>query len=187
MSAARRPTRSGPARGAPQVLPPRTAPVPYGDLLSEPRILNGGFDGPWPAQFYLDGDTVLRTHTRCRPPPQPRRFQLAERPTRAEASGGGHSAHQVELMRAGHTAFLCTGDVYRRDTVDRSHYPVFHQTEGVRLFTEWGNGAEAGERAEVDMKCTLDGLARQLFGAVRAARGSQAVLISRQFLRYQRP
>ncbi len=63
--------------------------------------------------FYLDDRTVLRTHT---------------------------SAHQNELMRSGCKAFLCTGDVYRRDTVDRSHYPVFHQTEGLKFFDEWGNG-----------------------------------------------
>jgi phenylalanyl-tRNA synthetase alpha subunit len=24
-------------------------------------------------------------------------------------------------------AFLCVGDVYRRDEIDASHYPVFHQ------------------------------------------------------------
>ena len=29
---------------------------------------------------------------------------------------------------------LVVGDVYRRDAVDSSHYPVFHQMEGVRLF-----------------------------------------------------
>ena len=35
---------------------------------------------------------------------------------------------------AGHTAFLMAGDVYRRDTVDATHYPVFHQIDGVRVF-----------------------------------------------------
>ena len=30
--------------------------------------------------------------------------------------------------------FLVVGDVYRRDSVDSSHYPVFHQIEGVRLY-----------------------------------------------------
>jgi len=29
---------------------------------------------------------------------------------------------------------LVAGDVYRRDEIDSSHYPVFHQMEGVRLF-----------------------------------------------------
>lgn len=27
------------------------------------------------------------------------------------------------------------GDVYRRDTIDSTHFPCFHQIEGVRLFT----------------------------------------------------
>lgn len=51
-------------------------------------------------------DTLLRTHT---------------------------SAHQSTLMRAGKEAFLCTGDVYRRDEIDASHFPVFHQMEGVKV------------------------------------------------------
>lgn len=69
------------------------------------------------------------------------------------------SAHQAECMRQGLDAFVVAGDVYRRDEIDRrwchqrgkttllhltllllllapsaSHYPVFHQMEGVRLF-----------------------------------------------------
>ena len=47
------------------------------------------------------------------------------------------SAHQVDLIRTGLDAFLVTGDVYRRDEIDRNHYPVFHQMEGVRLFTKF--------------------------------------------------
>ena len=46
------------------------------------------------------------------------------------------SAHQCTLIRSGHTAFLCSGDVYRKDEIDASHYPVFHQMEGVRIFSE---------------------------------------------------
>lgn len=59
--------------------------------------------------FYLDKDTVLRPHT---------------------------SVHQIPLMMApgGNNAFLCVGDVYRKDTVDRTHYPAFHQMEGVRIY-----------------------------------------------------
>ena len=45
------------------------------------------------------------------------------------------SAHQRELVRSGLDAFLVVGDVYRRDEIDGSHYPVFHQMEGVRLFS----------------------------------------------------
>ena len=46
---------------------------------------------------------------------------------------------QAELLRKGETAFLVTGDVYRRDTVDATHYPCFHQMECVRVHTpsEW--------------------------------------------------
>jgi len=45
-----------------------------------------------------------------------------------------NSAHQSTLLGKGLEAFLCTGDVYRRDEIDRTHYPVFHQMEGVRVF-----------------------------------------------------
>jgi phenylalanyl-tRNA synthetase alpha chain len=50
--------------------------------------------------YYVDSQTVLRCHT---------------------------SAHQAELLRKGHSRFLVTGDVYRRDSIDSTHYPVFHQ------------------------------------------------------------
>ena len=53
--------------------------------------------------YYVDEKHVLRTHT---------------------------SAHQNQLISGGKTSFLCTGDVYRRDEIDSSHYPVFHQMEG---------------------------------------------------------
>lgn len=90
--------------------------------------------------FYVDPQTVLRCHT---------------------------SAHQAELLRQGHTAFLVTGDVYRRDTVDATHYPVFHQMEAVRIFqpSDWeAAGKDAVEFLVADLKATLDGLARHLFG-----------------------
>ncbi|KAG7222960.1 hypothetical protein INR49_029182, partial [Caranx melampygus] len=58
--------------------------------------------------YYLNRNTMLRAHT---------------------------SAHQRELVRSGLDAFLLAGDVYRRDEIDTSHYPVFHQIEGVRLFS----------------------------------------------------
>lgn len=87
------------------------------------------------------------------------------------------TAHQTELLRAGHTAFLMVGDVYRRDTVDATHAPVFHQVDGVRV---WGADAlpaaaaaalAAGDRApavafaEADLRAELGGLAAALFGA----------------------
>ncbi len=41
---------------------------------------------------------------------------------------------QAEMLRKGERAFFVTGDVYRRDSIDATHYPVFHQMEGVRVF-----------------------------------------------------
>lgn len=44
---------------------------------------------------------------------------------------GGHYCHgnepKVEYMRRGLEQVLVCGDVYRRDTVDSTHYPAFHQ------------------------------------------------------------
>jgi phenylalanyl-tRNA synthetase alpha chain len=54
--------------------------------------------------YYINKDTVLRTHT---------------------------SAHQAETFKAEErNGWLISADVYRRDAVDRSHYPIFHQMEG---------------------------------------------------------
>uniref|UniRef100_A0A0E0MN62 phenylalanine--tRNA ligase n=1 Tax=Oryza punctata TaxID=4537 RepID=A0A0E0MN62_ORYPU len=92
--------------------------------------------------YYVDAQTVLRCHT---------------------------SAHQAELLRDGHTHFLVTGDVYRRDSIDSTHYPCFHQMEGFRVFSpdEWsGSGMDGTAYAAADLKKTLEGLAKHLFGAV---------------------
>ncbi|KAJ1724791.1 phenylalanyl-tRNA synthetase alpha subunit, mitochondrial [Coemansia erecta] len=77
--------------------------------------------------YYINQDTLLRTHT---------------------------SAHQLQLLAAGkkddpellalannssasprNERFLVAADVYRRDEIDASHYPVFHQMEGVCTFS----------------------------------------------------
>ncbi|KAK7255168.1 hypothetical protein RIF29_28572 [Crotalaria pallida] len=92
--------------------------------------------------YYIDPQTVLRCHT---------------------------SAHQAELLRSGNTHFLVTGDVYRRDSIDSTHYPIFHQMEGFRVFDpdEWqASGMDATSFAAADLKKCLEGLARHLFGAV---------------------
>jgi len=94
-------------------------------------------------------DTLMRTHT---------------------------SAHQSTLMKQGKEAFLCTGDVYRRDEIDATHFPVFHQMEGVKLFDpELVGGAMSREEwlesegckvIAADLKKTLEGLVDELFGPV---------------------
>jgi len=37
------------------------------------------------------------------------------------------------VFRSGIPKWLLSADVYRRDEIDRSHYPVFHQMEGARV------------------------------------------------------
>lgn len=105
--------------------------------------------------YYLDETTVLRTHT---------------------------SAHQTQLLRDGLGAFLCCGDVYRRDEIDSSHYPVFHQMEGVRMFEEvellamqtqpngTADATSVNDAIEAELKGLLTGLARHLFGAAAEIR-----------------
>ncbi|KAG7276386.1 hypothetical protein CRUP_021897 [Coryphaenoides rupestris] len=114
--------------------------------------------------FYLNRTTMLRAHT---------------------------SAHQRELVSSGLDRFLLAGDVYRRDQIDASHYPIFHQMEGVRLFStrelfsrvengedlslfeaggqrtpqkQQSHTLEAVKLLEHDLKSTLTGLVTHLFG-----------------------
>ena len=96
--------------------------------------------------YYIDENLVLRTHT---------------------------SAHQTELMRQGKNAFLCTGDVYRRDEIDASHYPVFHQMEGVKIFDPSElpkpndpTSVECVKYIEDDLKVHLEGMVKAIFGDV---------------------
>jgi len=82
--------------------------------------------------FYTSLNNVLRTHT---------------------------TAHQTELLKQGIKKFIVTGDVYRRDTIDASHFPVFHQVEGVNIL-----GNVSDEIVIEHLKDTLSGLIKHLFG-----------------------
>lgn len=44
------------------------------------------------------------------------------------------SAHQMHCLNKGSKAFISIADCYRRDEIDRSHFPVFHQCEVFKLF-----------------------------------------------------
>lgn len=59
--------------------------------------------------YYINKDVLLRAHT---------------------------TAHDRDLIKMGLDAWLLTGDVYRRDEIDSTHYPVFHQMDGVRMFVK---------------------------------------------------
>jgi phenylalanyl-tRNA synthetase alpha chain len=72
-------------------------------------------------------------------------------------------------LKQGEKRFLVTGDVYRRDSIDATHFPVFHQMEGVRVFTQdeiAGSELTGEELASQELKNMLEGLARHLFGEV---------------------
>jgi phenylalanyl-tRNA synthetase alpha chain len=110
--------------------------------------------------YYINKDVLLRAHT---------------------------SAHQRDFIKMGFDQFLVTGDVYRRDEIDSTHYPVFHQMEGVRIYTKHQlldegrevvdlDGVETTEKQaehtlpaakalERDLKGVLDNLMKDLFGS----------------------
>ncbi|KAG9509943.1 putative phenylalanine--tRNA ligase, mitochondrial, partial [Fragariocoptes setiger] len=44
------------------------------------------------------------------------------------------SAHQMHCLNKGSRSFVCVADCYRRDEIDSSHFPAFHQCEVFRLF-----------------------------------------------------
>ncbi|KAF9883578.1 hypothetical protein FE257_003177 [Aspergillus nanangensis] len=66
--------------------------------------------------YYINDKTVLRTHTSAH---QQAYFQQIAR---------------NETTRPEETGYTVVADVYRRDAIDRSHYPVFHQMEGAMLW-----------------------------------------------------
>ena len=72
--------------------------------------------------YYLNKDWMLRTHT---------------------------SSHEVQVFRSGIPQWLLSADVYRRDEIDRSHYPVFHQMEGARVVEPSEMGELAKENDEL--------------------------------------
>jgi phenylalanyl-tRNA synthetase alpha chain len=88
--------------------------------------------------LYLDGDIVLRTET---------------------------SASQIRVMqeRRPPVYIISPGRVYRRDTTDATHSPIFHQVEGLAV----DRGITLA-----DLKGTLLHMARELFGADREVRFS---------------
>jgi phenylalanyl-tRNA synthetase alpha chain len=88
--------------------------------------------------LYLDGEIVLRTET---------------------------SPSQIRVMQARQPPvyIISPGRVYRRDTADATHSPIFHQVEGLAV----DRGITLA-----DLKGTLLHLARALFGETREVRFS---------------
>lgn len=66
--------------------------------------------------YYINQNTLLRTHTSAH---QQAYFQQMNR---------------NESTRPEERGYTVVADVFRRDAIDRSHYPVFHQMEGAMLW-----------------------------------------------------
>jgi phenylalanyl-tRNA synthetase alpha chain len=79
--------------------------------------------------YYVDEHTVLRTHM---------------------------TSHQHRLLKEGVRKALMVGDVYRKDEVDKTHYPVFHQMDG---FTKVPNNKDPFEY----LREIMSGLVNHLF------------------------
>jgi phenylalanyl-tRNA synthetase alpha chain len=82
---------------------------------------NLGFPADHPGRsrtdtYYINKETVLRTHTSAH-----QRFYFQQ-------------MNLGEKIRSGEDGYTVAADVYRRDAIDRSHYPVFHQMEAARLW-----------------------------------------------------
>ncbi|QWU86741.1 hypothetical protein CA3LBN_000959 [Candidozyma haemuli] len=74
--------------------------------------------------YYLNKDNLLRTHT---------------------------SAHEHECFQVCETpGYFITADVYRRDEIDKTHYPAFHQMEGARLWSQKTPDLEKVLQADID-------------------------------------
>lgn len=103
-----------------------TAHSGYSPIVSPAKNFDDlGFPADHPGRalsdsYYINRDAMLHTHT---------------------------SAHEVELFARGDRRWLLTSDVYRRDEIDSTHYPVFHQMEGARSF---GSSKEGVEELEAD-------------------------------------
>jgi phenylalanyl-tRNA synthetase alpha chain len=84
--------------------------------------------------FYKDENNVLRTHMTCYLYPMGK-------------STTGHS--QLK--------YITCGDVYRKDAIDATHYPVFHQIDAFCIVP---NGVDVKQ----DLRNRLSGLITHLFG-----------------------
>ncbi|KAJ2161688.1 phenylalanyl-tRNA synthetase alpha subunit, mitochondrial [Coemansia sp. RSA 552] len=76
--------------------------------------------------YYINQDTLLRTHTSAHQLQLLAAGRNGDKTTLAQATNGPAAP--------GNERFLVAADVYRRDEIDASHYPAFHQMEGVCTF-----------------------------------------------------
>jgi phenylalanyl-tRNA synthetase alpha chain len=123
----------GPVFGNHVELQPIVSPSKNFDVLGFP------LDHPGRSRtdtYYVNKDNVLRTHSSAH---QQQYFQLL---------------NQNEKTRPEEEGYTLMADVYRRDAIDRSHYPVFHQMELARLWkrSEDGQGSSTADKILKDLE-----------------------------------
>lgn len=84
--------------------------------------------------FYENDEMVLRTHMTCYLYPM------------------GKSSSGSSRLR-----YISCGDVYRKDAIDSTHYPVFHQMDAFYI-------VDPGVDVKQDLRNRLSGLVKHLFG-----------------------
>lgn len=84
--------------------------------------------------FYRDEDMCLRTHMTCYLYPI------------------GKSSSGTSQLK-----YITCGDVYRKDAIDATHYPVFHQIDAFNIVPD-------GVDVKADLRHKLSGLVERLFG-----------------------
>ncbi|GAW81983.1 phenylalanine--tRNA ligase [Plasmodium gonderi] len=70
------------------------------------------------------------------------------------------TAHLPDLLRQNYKNVIYTGTVYRKDEIDRFHFPIFHQTDGFLLRPNNFN-------VETDLKRNLEQLITNLFNSTK--------------------
>ncbi|EPZ35477.1 phenylalanyl-tRNA synthetase [Rozella allomycis CSF55] len=96
------------------------------------------------------------------------------------------SAHQLKLLQQ-FDKFTLTADVYRKDQIDKTHYPIFHQMEGIKTFhkdmlmalkycndafseeqimTQECHSVDEVKKVVTDLKSQLTAIIRNLYGDV---------------------
>lgn len=92
--------------------------------------------------YYLDDQTVLRTHTTVM---WPYYFR--------------HPGVREHLLGGRAVGALSFGSVYRKDEIDRHHYPAFHQIDGLSLRPRSG-----GVVTVADLEDVLGDIVRAMYG-----------------------
>lgn len=120
---------------------PQIVPVELNfDLLGFPPAHPGRSNSD---SYYLTNSILLRTQTTTMWP-----YYLRDQNVLSK------------LQTSGSVGALCHGKVYRKDEIDRNHYPVFHQIDGLKV-----TRTRIREYTVDDLAAILVEIARSVFGS----------------------